>query len=69
MNISVTRRWSLALLLLRLVPGLIFLSEGIQKFLLPESLGTGRFAKLGFTNPAFWAALTGGFENAKSGRS
>lgn len=29
------------------IVGLIFLSEGIQKFLFPETLGAGRFAKIG----------------------
>ncbi|MES2648572.1 MAG: DoxX family protein [Bacteroidota bacterium] len=29
------------------IVGLIFLSEGIQKFLFPESLGAGRFARIG----------------------
>ena len=46
----------------RLVVGLVFVSEGIQKFWFPESVGTGRFFKIGFTNPAFWAHLTACFE-------
>lgn len=29
------------------IVGLIFLSEGIQKLLFPETLGTGRFARIG----------------------
>jgi len=49
-------------LLVRLVVGLIFLSEGIQKFLFPELLGPGRFEKIGFSDPAFWAYFTGTFE-------
>ena len=49
-------------LIIRIVVGLIFLSEGIQKFLFPELLGTGRFLKIGFSNPAFWAYFTGVFE-------
>lgn len=35
------------LLLLRLLVGWVFLSEGIQKFLYPAALGAGRFAKIG----------------------
>ena len=50
------------LILPRLVVGLVFLTEGIQKFLFPEFLGTGRFEKIGFLNPAFWAYFTGSFE-------
>ncbi len=49
-------------ILLRLVAGLIFLSEGIQKYLFPELLGTGRFVKIGFSDAAFWAYFTGTFE-------
>lgn len=49
-------------LLCRLVVGLIFLSEGIQKFIRPEDVGSGRFAKIGFTSPDFWAHFTGAFE-------
>jgi len=49
-------------LLIRLIVGLIFLTEGIQKYLFPELLGTGRFLTIGFHNPAFWAYFTGTFE-------
>ena len=33
-------------ILIRLMVGAIFLSEGIQKFLFPEIVGTGRFEKI-----------------------
>jgi putative oxidoreductase len=49
-------------ILIRLVVGLIFLSEGIQKFLFPELLGTGRFLRIGFPNAGFWAYFTATFE-------
>ena len=48
--------------ILRLIVGLIFLSEGLQKFITPESVGAGRFAKLGFQNPEFWASMVGSVE-------
>lgn len=48
--------------LVRLVVGLIFLSEGIQKYLFPQTLGTGRFLKIGFNDAAFWAYFTATFE-------
>jgi uncharacterized membrane protein YphA (DoxX/SURF4 family) len=51
-----------AAILIRLTVGLIFLTEGIQKYLFPELLGTGRFTTIGFSNPAFWAYFTGTFE-------
>ena len=46
----------------RLIIGLVFLSEGIQKFLFPELVGAGRFEKIGFTNPEFLAAFVATFE-------
>lgn len=49
-------------ILVRLTVGLIFLTEGIQKYLFPELLGTGRFLTIGFSNPSFWAYFTGTFE-------
>jgi uncharacterized membrane protein YphA (DoxX/SURF4 family) len=49
-------------ILIRLTVGLVFLTEGIQKYLFPELLGTGRFLTIGFSDPAFWAYFTGTFE-------
>jgi len=46
----------------RLIVGLVFLSEGIQKFLVPELVGAGRFEKIGFANPEFLAAFVASFE-------
>jgi putative oxidoreductase len=45
-----------------LVVGLVFLSEGIQKFIVPELVGAGRFEKIGFSNPEFWASFVATFE-------
>jgi len=41
---------------------LVFLSEGIQKFLFPELVGAGRFEKIGFANPEFLASFVASFE-------
>jgi uncharacterized membrane protein YphA (DoxX/SURF4 family) len=49
-------------ILIRLMVGLVFLSEGIQKFLFPESLGSGRFEKIGLPYPQFLAPFVGTFE-------
>ncbi len=49
-------------ILIRLIVGLVFLSEGIQKYLFPGSAGTARFAEIGFADPGFWAYFTGTFE-------
>lgn len=46
-------------LLVRLMVGLVFLSEGIQKFLFPDALGVGRFIKIGIPSPTFTAPFVG----------
>ncbi len=42
----------------------MFLSEGIQKFLFPASLGVGRFVKIGIPHPSLMAPFVGAFEIA-----
>jgi uncharacterized membrane protein YphA (DoxX/SURF4 family) len=42
--------------------GLIFVAEGILKFLRPDALGPGRFDKVGIPSPAFMAYFDGAFE-------
>ena len=49
-------------ILIRLMVGAVFLSEGIQKFLFPDSLGAGRFAKIGLPSPEFLGSFVGAFE-------
>jgi len=39
--------------------GWVFLSEGIQKFLFPASLGAGRFLKIGIVAPQFTGPFVG----------
>jgi putative oxidoreductase len=36
-----------AVLLIRILAGWVFLSEDIQKFFFPDSIGGGRFVKIG----------------------
>jgi putative oxidoreductase len=60
--ISIIRTTNIPIFLIRLVAGLIFLSEGVQKFVTADTTGAGRFAKIGFSHPAFWAYFTGSFE-------
>ncbi|HEX3594221.1 MAG TPA: DoxX family protein [Polyangiaceae bacterium] len=50
-----------ATLLLRMMAGGVFLSEGILKFVYPNQ-GVGRFTKLGFPFPEFTASFVGGLE-------
>jgi putative oxidoreductase len=49
-------------LLIRLMVGAVFFSEGIQKFLFPDKLGSGRFEKIGLPNPGFLGPFVGTFE-------
>ncbi|MGZ3743890.1 MAG: DoxX family protein [Pseudobdellovibrionaceae bacterium] len=48
-----------SILLIRLLVGGVFLSEGIQKFLYPDSLGVGRFIKIGIPSPEIMAPFVG----------
>jgi putative oxidoreductase len=47
-----------AIILIRILVGWVFVSEGIQKFLFP-ALGVGRFAKIGFPHPGILAPIVG----------
>ena len=51
-----------ATILVRIMTGSVFLSEGIQKFLYPEDLAAGRFAKIGIPSPDVMGPFVGGFE-------
>jgi uncharacterized membrane protein YphA (DoxX/SURF4 family) len=51
-----------ATILIRVMVGSVFLTEGVQKFLFPAALGVGRFAKIGFSHPELLAPLVGTFE-------
>jgi len=53
-----------AILLVRLVVGPVFLSEGIQKFLFPALRGAGRFIKIGLPAPEFLSYFVASFEIA-----
>jgi len=49
-------------ILIRLIVGGTFLTEGIQKFLFPDALGVGRFVKIGIPSPEVMAPFVGLFE-------
>jgi putative oxidoreductase len=51
-----------SLILVRMMAGAVFLSEGIQKFLFPALRGAGRFEKTGLPFPEILAPFTGSFE-------
>jgi len=50
-----------SLLLIRLPVGLIFLTQGILKYIDPK-MGVERFARIGFPHPYFTAHFVGSFE-------
>lgn len=48
-----------AAILVRLAVGVVFASEGIQKFLYPDALGAGRFARIGIPAPEVMGPFVG----------
>ena len=48
-----------AVILIRLVVGGVFLTEGIQKFLFADEVGIGRFVKMGIPSPEFTGPFVG----------
>ena len=60
--IPISHAW--AALLLRILVGWVFLTEGIQKFLFPAALGYGRFATIGIPYPHSTAPFVGVVEIA-----
>jgi hypothetical protein len=51
-----------SVILIRLMVGGLFVSEGIQKFLFASKLGAGRFEKIGIPFPEMMGPVVGGFE-------
>ncbi len=48
-----------SIILIRLMVGCVFLSEGVQKFLFPDELGAGRFLKIGIPAPEIMGPFVG----------
>lgn len=48
-----------AVWLVRLAVAIVFVSEGIQKFIYPAALGAGRFAKIGIPGPEVMGPFIG----------
>lgn len=48
-----------SVVLIRLAVGVVFLSEGIQKFIYPAENGAGRFAKIGIPSPDVMGPFVG----------
>lgn len=49
-------------ILIRLIVGAVFFFEGVQKFLFPNDLGTGRFARIGIPAPEVIGPFVGSVE-------
>jgi putative oxidoreductase len=49
-------------IVLRVMVGAVFLSEGLQKFLFADQLGAGRFARIGLPAPELLGPFVGGVE-------
>jgi putative oxidoreductase len=56
------RHMNLSVLLIRCITGMVFISEGIQKFLFPDALGIGRFIKIGIPFPGVLAPFVASVE-------
>lgn len=61
-NKIIYTRNSKTTILIRLMVGAVFLSEGIQKFLFSAIRGAGRFEKIGLPSPEFLGSFVGIFE-------
>jgi putative oxidoreductase len=53
------QRCPASVILIRIVVGAVFLSEGIHKFLFPNDLGVGRFIKIGIPAPEIMGPFVG----------
>lgn len=49
-------------LIIRFMVGVVFLSEGIQKFLFPDLRGAGRFERIGLPEPILLGSMVATFE-------
>jgi len=60
-------RKSLPMILIRVIVGVVFLTEGILKFTRPGELGVGRFAHIGLPFPQVLAPFVAAVEIAAGG--
>lgn len=60
-------RKNLPMILIRIIVGVVFLTEGILKFVYPGELGWGRFAHIGLPFPHVLGPFVGAVEIAAGG--
>jgi putative oxidoreductase len=64
MRSLITTNAPAVVVIIRVMVGAVFLSEGIQKFLFPADVGAGRFLRIGIPSPELVAPFVGCFEIA-----
>lgn len=52
------------MMLIRIIVAVVFITEGVLKFVFPSELGAGRFAHIGLMRPHVLAPVVGGLEIA-----
>ena len=62
LNLFNETRAPASVLLIRVMVGVVFLTEGVQKFIYPDELGVGRFIKIGIPAPEVMGPFVGVFE-------
>jgi len=58
-KLRIVQKFFKSIILIRFMIACVFLSEGIQKFLFSDSLGVGRFIKIGIPLPGIMAPFVG----------
>jgi putative oxidoreductase len=66
-ELLIYQKFSKSIIFIRVMVACVFLSEGIQKFLFSDSLGVGRFIKIGIPFPEIMAPFVGVVEIVCSG--
>jgi putative oxidoreductase len=61
-RLKIVQKFFKSIILIRVMVACVFLSEGIQKFIFSDSLGIGRFIKIGIPLPGIMAPFVGAVE-------
>jgi len=61
-KIKIIQKFFKSIILIRVMVASVFFSEGIQKFLFSDTLGVGRFIKIGIPAPEIMAPFVGFIE-------
>ncbi|RPI07109.1 MAG: DoxX family protein [Ignavibacteriae bacterium] len=58
-RLRIVQKYFNSIIIIRLMLSLVFISEGIQKFIFSDTLGVGRFIKIGIPHPGIMAPFVG----------